>query len=359
MNRINYCIARNDYMSNNIFFGKKHNFKKSDDKKTDRRYSHSYQDIEKILLNENFGLPEIKEEVRNIEDAVFSKRFGLEEIKEEVSEIERNLNNPLFGIKEIKLEVAAIEVAVFSNTYGLAEIKSEVSAVRGAVFSCTYGLKEIKEEVKEIEYKLDNPLYGLKKIKSEVNEIEGAVFSNTYGLAEIKSEIKAIEGVVFSHTFGLAEIKSEVKAIEGAVFSVTFGLQEIETEIIRLLANKDSTSIPDKTTGPVIADALADRVMVKIFNNNLTARTAGATVYNLVTSPKSIIFATGDVSIAAQSALEFNSPSITLENYEVEFTGLVSGVYGFTASCQPGTPVQLIASNTFRHNELVPAISNP
>jgi uncharacterized membrane protein YukC len=66
--------------------------------------------------NDKILLAEIKREVEIIEDAVLSEQFGLQEIKcevrsieEKVDEIEDILEDPNFGLQEIKCEVRAIE----------------------------------------------------------------------------------------------------------------------------------------------------------------------------------------------------------------------------------------------------------
>ena len=257
-------------------------------------------------------------------------------------------------------ELEGIEDILLNRNYGLPEIKTEIRAIERAVFSPTFGLAEIKTEIKAIERVVLSPTLGLAEIKTEIKAIEGAIFSPTFGLAEIKTEIKAIERVILSPTLGLAEIKTEIKAIEGAIFSPTFGLAEIKTEIKEIIGMlEDGEACPNKTTGPVVADNLADRVVIKIFNNNLTARVVSATVYDLTTATKTVFYTTGNVAINPLSAVEFTSPNNMPANYEVEFTGLVSGVYGFTTTRQPGAAVQIIAANTFRHTELACLVSNP
>ncbi|WP_179946694.1 hypothetical protein [Desulforamulus ferrireducens] len=231
--------------------------------------------IEKAIFSPSFGLKEIKREVKNIEQGVFSPTFGLPEIKSEVSAIETivggiltEINNPTYGLLEIKSEVSEI-LSIISNLNIefpltlLSDIKSEISAIEGAVFNPTFGLPEIKSEISFIETivggiltEINNPTFGLAEIKSEVSEILSIIsnlnieFPITL-LSDIKSEISAIEGAVLSPTFGLVEIKSEVSAIEGAVFNPTFGLPEIKSEIsfIETIVGGILTEINNPTFG--------------------------------------------------------------------------------------------------------------
>lgn len=225
-----------------------------------------------------------------------------------------------------------------------------------------FGLPEIKEEIKGIECRLDNPHYGLEEIKKEISEIECKLINPHYGLIKIKKEIKGIEHRLDNPCYGLEEIKHEVAAIESAVLNDNFGLEEIKKEIkeiIERLDNINSGSESDgsrKTTGPVLADHLADRIVIKIFNNTATPKIVTATVFALTPDSKTSVFTTGVVTVAPHAANEYIS-AVVPDDYEVEFTGLVPGVYGFTAAMQPGQPIQLIAANTFRHSELVPLYS--
>lgn len=262
-------------------------------------YHCNTDEIENILLDKRFGLPEIKEEVRGIECRLDNPHYGLEEIKKEIREIECKLGNP------------------------------------------HYGLEEIKKEVKELECRLENPHYGLIKIKKEIKGIEHRLDNPCYGLEEIKHEVAAIEGAVLNDKFGLEKIKKEIK------------------EIIEMLENMNrgvETDGSSKTTGPVLADHMAGRIAIKLFNNTATPKTVTATVFALASGSKTSIFTTGVVTVAPHAANEYTS-AVVPENYEVEFTGLVPGVYGFTAAIQSTQPVQLIAANTFRHSELVPLYS--
>ncbi len=61
-----------------------------------------------LLLNPQFGLQEIKNEVAGIERTLANPEYGLQEIKSEVAGIERTLNDPGFGLQEIKAEVQEI-----------------------------------------------------------------------------------------------------------------------------------------------------------------------------------------------------------------------------------------------------------
>lgn len=66
------------------------------------------QEIKCLLLNPQFGLQEIKNEVAGIERTLANPEYGLQEIKSEVAGIERTLNDPGFGLQEIKAEVQEI-----------------------------------------------------------------------------------------------------------------------------------------------------------------------------------------------------------------------------------------------------------
>lgn len=234
-------------------------------------------------------------------------------IKPLLCDILCTIGSPTFGLAEIKTEVAAIEEAVLSATFGLAEIKTEVAAIEGVVFSATFGLEEIKTEVFAIQELIESPLFGLEETKTEIFAIQNAVFSPTFGLEEIKTEISQIQG-----------------------------LMEVES----------------KTTGPVVADPASLSIIIKLFNNTTTEKTASATVYTLTPASKVATYTTTPIILNPQSAQDFTTDNVP-DNYVVEFTGLVPGVYGWTSTSESLDGAgPFIEANTFRHSELVPNITN-
>ncbi|MCE5285691.1 MAG: hypothetical protein LLG02_07575, partial [Pelosinus sp.] len=85
----------------------------------------SFNDISNILnemINSpQFGLNEIKNEIRFIENAVSNQSCN--NISNILNQI---INSPQFGLNEIKNEIRAIENEVFNEQHGLQEIKNEI-----------------------------------------------------------------------------------------------------------------------------------------------------------------------------------------------------------------------------------------
>lgn len=111
-----------------------------------------------LLLNEKFGLPEIKKEVREIEKKLDKGDSSLPEIKKEIKEIEEKLDNKDFGLCEIKKEIRDIEEKLDNKDFGLCEIKKEIKEIEEKLDNKDFGLHEIKKEIKDLEKKLDKIL---------------------------------------------------------------------------------------------------------------------------------------------------------------------------------------------------------
>lgn len=89
--------------------------------------------IIKLLLNDRFGLKEIKKEVKDIEDnlddAKHSFKFALKEVRKDLKDIAEKLDDPKFGLKEIKMEIKDIEEKLDDPKFGLMEIKKEIKKI--------------------------------------------------------------------------------------------------------------------------------------------------------------------------------------------------------------------------------------
>ena len=307
-------------------------------KKCDKPYKYDNCDIIKYICR---LLEEQKESLKNTEKILkllTNSKYGLKEIKEEVSDIEEAVLSPTFGLEEIKTEIAVIEEAILSPTYGLAEIKSEVAAIEEVLLGATFN----------------------------VGAIAAAVLSPTYGLAEIKSEISAIEEAVLSPTFGLEEIKSEISAIEEAVLSPTFGLAEIKTEIIQILDTLANGE--DFTTGAFVLNEDAGSVLVNVLNR--TAEEVEVTVTQIIfDSTGAITGTTSQLLVIPPNttttvAFPANGSDIDLAQVEIQFQGLVDGVYGWVGARienenDPLAPSIFVPSNIFTNQDLSPIVIAP
>lgn len=95
------------------------------------------QDIQQTVSNADYGLKEIKREVRIVEDVAAKTKEGVERIGEEIT-------NPNYGLKEIKEEVRNIEDIT-------GKTNENVERLGHVITNPDYGLKEIKREVRNIE----------------------------------------------------------------------------------------------------------------------------------------------------------------------------------------------------------------
>lgn len=141
--------------------------------------------IEGKLDNPCTGLAEIKDEVSNVEGIVEAIKCMLKDLDLE------DLEEAIAGIADA---VGDIEYKLDSPEYGLAEIKDEVREIELLLKNLDLQdllriLLRVEDEVERIEAKLDSPVFGLSKIKQEVAAIENKLDSPAFGLAEIKSEI--------------------------------------------------------------------------------------------------------------------------------------------------------------------------
>jgi len=206
--------------------------------------------------------------------------------------------------------------------------------------------------------------FGLEEIKTEVAAIEAAVLSATFGLAEIKTEVAAIEAAVLSPTFGLEEIKTEVAAIEAAVLSPTFGLEEIKTEIVQIL---DTLAGGENfTTGAFVVDTTANSVLVNVLNR--TAEEVEVTVTRFVfDAAGGIVDTTSDTLTipadeTATTVFSVDASDPDTARVEIQFQGLVDGVYGWVGARTEDenadlAPSTFIPSNIFSNQNLSPLLT--
>jgi hypothetical protein len=95
------------------------------------------QNIQAVVTNPDYGLKEIKREVKIIEDVTGKT-------KEELERLGQVITNEEYGLKEIKREVRNIEDVT-------GKTKEELERLGGIITNERYGLKEIKREVRNIE----------------------------------------------------------------------------------------------------------------------------------------------------------------------------------------------------------------
>lgn len=269
-----------------------------------------------------------------------NKKDKHDHIRNMLEDIEDKLDNPQFGLREIKREIKAIEDKLDSPSWGLIEIKNEIKEIENKLDHPETGLGHIKKEIRDIEDKLDSPSFGLMEIKNELKEIENKLDNPNGGLPDIKMEIRDIEAKLDSPNFGLAEIKREIR--------------EIEEKLDRLVPPSGDGVL---TTGPVVADNTASSLVVKVENVTNATITVVVTVFDIGTCPNPrTVFATTTLTIQAKCARSFIFDKPPLE-YEVQFSGPAGSFTAWTATRTQGRAAPLtasvfIASNTFRHSEL-------
>ncbi len=150
--------------------------------------------------------------------------------------------------------------------------------------------------------------------------------------------------LLLNRKFGLKEIKREIRAIEA--------------RLDQLIPNGNGTL----TTGPVIKDVTAGSLVVKVLNNTDETQTVVVLVWDLTQCPKAL-YEEIDLELDPQCTESEIINDVLPLQYEVQFVGMVPGVYGWTATRTQAGPAPLeassfIAANTFRHAELVPLIND-
>lgn len=323
--------------------------------------------IEKILTNNIFGLPEIKNEIRAIENAIQNPASGLNEIKNEIRSIENIITNTIFGLPEIKNEIRAIENAIQNPASGLNEIKNEIRNIENVLSSLNITVNIPNEIIGGINDIINNPAFGLNEIKTEIRTIENAIFSPDFGLNEIKNEIKGIENTLanfnFNISFNITFPDEIINGINDVINNEIFGLNEIKNEI-RFIENA-VTPARTLTTGPVMTAVNANTLRVKVLNNTQANQTVTIKVFDLAECPKCINEIQNTVGpIPPGCALEtgnidLNPPGKSgIDEYEVEISNLVPGIYVWSTAFPSSEPKNFIAVNTFRHADFVPQIFN-
>ncbi|MPL68047.1 hypothetical protein SDC9_13760 [bioreactor metagenome] len=306
---------------------------------------------------------EIKNEIRNIENQTIlltNSTFGLNEIKNEIRGIENTLGNLSFNF----------------NTSIFNQINNTVNIINNTVNNNIFGLNEIKNEIRGIENQtilLTNSTFGLNEIKNEIRGIENQTIlltNSTFGLNEIKNELRGIENtlsnlpkcnVTFNFdTTIFNTINNTVNQINNSVNSNDFGLCEIKNEI-RLLVNEIPGQSIDLTTGAVIRSLEARNMVFKVINTSPNTVNITWTVWNYDVCPANCFhneLFTVKPNCSNETDIEIFNPNgnPTLNNYEVTISGIVPGVYVFTASSQSNK--QLVASNTFRSGDFLARVFN-
>lgn len=376
-------------------------------------------DVEDRLDNPQFGLEEIKEEVRQIERALACMNLTpvlglLNQIKQEVHEIECKLDNPEFGLREIKEEVAAIEDAVTDCKTGLPALHEDVEEIEDLLENPEFGLAEIKQEVAAIErklenqshqqllallaaikgivlciqQKLENPEFGLEEIKSEVRGIEETLCDRHFGLPEIKDEIEDIEcilrkldleetlallGAIEAEVMGLEckidnicipvdEINEKLCAIKREICDPEHGLAEIKAEIEEILENQSGTAgITYLTSGPVFRANGSNSVIVVVINNSASAQSITIEGFSRLPSQGNLPGSPANLNVPAvtAAAVVFDLPAV-VTTYEIRVNHSILGsITVFSASRTQNSVAPLAASTLLPENTIKNAEFRP
>lgn len=172
-----------------------------------------------------------------------------------------------------------------------------------------------------------------KPILCELNNVKDILKNPCYGLKEIKNDTAQTNSLLKNPNYGLAEIKSEVRAVEKAIVS------------------------SNRTTGPVPLQSASRAIQINLSNNTNKNKVVTATIYNLTDTTKTSIYSTGNIILLPNSTVTRIYSGSMPNIYEVQFTGLVPGVYAFTASKISSAIDIFIPSNTFNHSDLIPTIN--
>lgn len=216
-------------------------------------------------------------------------------------------------------------------------------------------LDELLRQVQFIESKLDNPCSGLIALREQVQKMLDRLSDPHTGLPELKSEVEHVRYSLTNPECGLARIYDMTTTLEGILGDLKSDVRNIEEKL-------DSTGMHfprTLTTGPVVADNSANSVVVAIKNNTVTTRTIQVNLIDVGTCPNpQVIVSSASIIIPPRccQAYTFGKPPII---YEVQFQDMRKGLYAWTstrlqAQLAPLSASTFIATNTFRHNQLIP-----
>lgn len=235
------------------------------------------------------------------------------------------------------------------------------SPVIGLLLNKNFGLREIKKEIIAIEKKLYHSHFSTHKIISIIKNINELLINPYFGLEEIKKEIRDIEDKLDHPDSGLEEIKQEIREVEDKLDHPDFGLEEIKQEIREVEDKLDQfTTISQVlTTGPVVADNNVNSIVSKVLNNTDEEVAVTVRLFDIGTcpDPKTLV-EEEELTIDPKCAQDFIFPKPPTQ-WEIEYEGIVSNVFVFTAGRTDEQNVVISESNfnpanTFRHSEHVP-----
>jgi hypothetical protein len=160
--------------------------------------------------------------------------------------------------------------------------------------------------------------------------------------------------------FGLNEIKNEIQIINNTLNNELFGLNEIKNELRAIVPGETG----DLTTGAVMRDRDARNMILKVINTSNAPQNVTFRVWNY-TPPAcpANCFITVPFNVPAGCANEVEFPisrpggsDPNLQNYEVEVSGIVPGVFVYTTTVDQAD--RFVGPNTFRTSEFVKRIFN-
>jgi len=164
----------------------------------------------------------------------------------------------------------------------------------------------------------------------------------------------------------LEEQKESLKNTEKILKLLTNGLAEIKTEIIQILDTLANGE--DFTTGAFVLNEDAGSVLVNVLNR--TAEEVEVTVTQIIfDSTGAITGTTSQLLVIPPNttttvAFPANGSDIDLAQVEIQFQGLVDGVYGWVGARienenDPLAPSIFVPSNIFTNQDLSPIVIAP
>ena len=322
-----------------------------------------------------YGLAEIKREVAAIECRLDNQSNQqllalLAAVKGVVLCIQQKLENPEFGLEEIKSEVRGIEETLCDRHFGLPEIKDEIEDIECLLRKLDLEetlalLGAIEAEIAGLECKIDHICLPVDDLEEELAAIRCLLENPHFGLAEIKCEIEQILAGS-SQNCDLSLVLALLQQIVAGLDDPEQGLAEIKAEIQEILAGQGGATVRDLTSGPVFRTNGANSIIVTVINNNSAAQAITIQAFarlptqgGLPGSPMVL-----NVPAVTAAAVIFDLPSVVTA-YEVRVSFSVSGsvsVFSASRTQNANAPVSssnLLPENTIRDAEFRPMFFAP
>lgn len=296
----------------------------------------------------------LNSEFEKIEDSCDKSKYSFCKVIDGLRRLLCLLNNPNFGLEEIKDEVRNIENKIENPHFGLAEIKEEVANIESTINIVASQIGYISGEVFNIEHKLDNPSFGLAEIKEEVANIESTINICASQMGCLTSDVIRIGS---TPDYSLAEIKNEAKE----VLTITDSYEEPANYTTGICSADSSANslvsiIHNSTSSPKTASINTSVYFATVGVQPAQQNCGSKQLCPLDGSDKDIIIPPNCTIFRVYSLNPSNTNPLGIL-FEVQYTGLCSEVTAFTAArinpaASPIESSSWISSNVFRFSDL-------